>query len=358
MKTKAFWIALGVIAACLVGPVASAQQKIPLTVGSGHPAGPAIWVGMVKDFLVPEVNRRLQQRGNRYQVDWREAYGGTVAKLEDVLEAIESGVLDMGLVAYPFEPTKLFLHNFSYYVPFGTPDPMQAYRVGVRLHRQVPYLSEVFEKQYNQIFLATTAINNYNLVSTFPVKKVEDLKGRKIAAAGPNLPWVSAVGAIPVQGNLNEAYTSLQSGLYEGWVMFVDGTWGFKLYEVARHYTFTNFGAIVVAAITINKDTWGKLPDEVRTVVREVSEEYGVKQVEAGLKKQERGLEAMKQAGTTFHTPPVSELSKWANMLPNIPQQKADEANAKGWPGSAVIRGYIEGLEADGFKFPRRWTVK
>jgi hypothetical protein len=91
---------------------------------------------------------------------------------------------------------------------------------------------------------------------------------------------------------------------------------------------------------------------------REVSEEYGLKQVEAGLKKQERGLEAMKQAGTTFHTPSFTELQKWANMLPNIPQQEADEANAKGWPGTAVIRGYIEGLEADGFKFPRRWTVK
>lgn len=358
MRTNVVTIVFAVMLAGLTVTEAAAQQKIPLTIGSGHPAGPAIWVGTIKDFLVPEVNRRLQQRGNRYQIDWREAYGGTVAKLEDVLEAIESGLLDMGLVAYPFEPTKLFLHNFSYYVPFGTPDPMQAFRVGVRLHKQIPYLSEVFEQQYNQIFLATTAINNYNLVSTFPVRKVEDLRGHKIAAAGPNLPWVSAVGAIPVQGNLNEAYTSLQSGLYEGWVMFVDGTWGFKLYEVARNYTFTNFGAIVVGAITVNKDTWGKLPDEVRVVLREVSEEYGVKQVEAGLKKQERGLEAMKQAGTAFHPLPFNELQKWANALPNIPQQKADEANAKGMPGTAVIRGYIEGLAADGFKFPRRWTVK
>ncbi|MBI2203046.1 MAG: C4-dicarboxylate TRAP transporter substrate-binding protein [Candidatus Rokubacteria bacterium] len=358
MKTKALVVALVVMAASLLASPSWGQQRLPITIGAGHPAGPAIWVGTMKDFLVPEVNRRLQQRGNKYQIDWREAFGGTVAKLEDVLEAIESGVLDMGLVAYPFEPTKLFLHNYSYYVPFGTPDPMQAYRVGLKLQKQVPYLSEVFEKQYNQVFLATTAINNYNLVSTFPVRKVEDVRGRKIAAAGPNLPWVSAVGAIPVQGNLNEAYTSLQSGVYEGWVMFVDGTWGFKLFEVAKHYTFTNFGAIVIGAITVNKDTWAKLPDPVRAVLREVSEEYGVKQVEAGLKKQERGLEAMKQAGTTFFSLPFSELQKWADTLPNIPQQKADEANAKGLPGTEVIRGYITGLEAEGFKLPRRWTVK
>ncbi|MHC4362931.1 MAG: C4-dicarboxylate TRAP transporter substrate-binding protein, partial [Planctomycetota bacterium] len=64
-------------------------------------------------------------------------YGGTIAKLGGVLEAIEAGVLDMGLVAYPFEPAKLFLHNFSYHVPFGTPDPLQAQRVGARMHREM-----------------------------------------------------------------------------------------------------------------------------------------------------------------------------------------------------------------------------
>lgn len=351
-------LALAVVIVCVAAPAAPAQDKIPLSIGTGHPAGPAIWVGTIKDFLVPEVNQRLQQRGNRYQIEWREAYGGTVAKLGGELEAIEAGVLDMGLVPYPFEPAKLFLHNFSYYVPFGTPDPAQALRIGVRLHKQVPYLHEVFEKQYNQIFLTTTAINNYNLVSTFPIRAVEDLKGRKIAAAGPNLPWVSAVGAIPVQGNLNEAYTALQTGLYQGWVMFVDATWGFKLYEVAKHYTFTNFGAIVVGAITVNKDVWGRLPADVKTVLREVAEEYAGKQVEAGLKKQERGLAAMKEAGTDFYTLPFAEQQKWANMLPDIPQQKAEEANGKGMPGSEVIRAYIEGLEADGFKFPRRWTVR
>jgi TRAP-type C4-dicarboxylate transport system substrate-binding protein len=187
---------------------------------------------------------------------------------------------------------------------------------------------------------------------------VGDLKGRKIAAAGPNLPWVSAVGAIPVQSNLNEAYTALQSGLYEGWVMFVDATWGFKLYEVAPHYTFTNFGAIVVGAITINKDVWDTLPKEVQGVLREVAEAYGTKQTESGLAKQERGLKAMREAGTEIYTLPSEEQQKWADMLPNIPQEKADEADAKGMPGSQVIRSYIQGLEADGFRLPRPWVVK
>ena len=62
-------------------------------------------------------------------------------------------------------------------------------------------------------------MGNYNLVTTFSWGKGEQLKGRKIAAAGPNVPWVQAIGAIPVQSNLNEAYTSLQTGVYQGWVL-------------------------------------------------------------------------------------------------------------------------------------------
>jgi TRAP-type C4-dicarboxylate transport system substrate-binding protein len=358
MRSVVTILAGALIATGLAASAAWGQQSINLSIGSGHPAGPAVWITAIRDFYVPEVNKRLQANGNRYQIVWREAYGGTVAKLGGVLEAVEAGVLDMGLVAYPFEPAKLFLHNFSYYVPFGTPDPLMAQKAGARLHQEVPYLHEVFEKEYNQVFLATTTINNYNLVTTFPVHKVADLKGQKIAAAGPNLPWVTAVGAIPVQGNLNEAYTAFQSGLYNGWVMFVDATWGFKLYEVAPYYTFTNFGAIVVGALTINKDTWGTLPAEVQTVLRDVAQEYGYEQVRMGLAKQERGLKAMKEAGTTVYEFPFEERRKWAAMMPNIPQEKADEANGKGMPGSQVIRAYIEALKAEGHQFPREWEVR
>lgn len=333
-------------------------KTIRLTIGAGHPAGPAIWVGTIKNYLVPETNKRLKKMKSAHKIKWREAYGGTVAKLGGVLEAVETGVLDMGLVAYPFEPAKLFLHNFSYYVPFGTPDPIQAYRIGAKLHKEIPFLHKVFEDKYNQVFLATTSINNYNIVTKFPIKKVSDVKGHEIAAAGPNLPWVTAVGAIPVQDNLTQAYTSLQTGKYEGWVMFVDATWGFKLYEVAPYYTITNFGAIVVGAITINKDVWKGLPKDVKKVLREVSEEYGLKQAQAALAKQTKGLAAMKKAGAKISTLPFSEQQKWASMLPNIPQEKADEADKKGMPGSIVIGGYIKALKAEGFKFPRNWSVK
>jgi TRAP-type C4-dicarboxylate transport system substrate-binding protein len=327
-----------------------------MTIGSGHPADAAIWAGMVRDFFAPEVKKRVEARTD-HKIKWVDAYGGAVAKLGGVLEAVQDGILDVGLIAYPFEPTKLFLHNFCYFVPFGSPDVNQVARIGLKIHETFPYLNEVYEKRYNQVWVGAGTVTSYHLITTFQWKNIEELSGRKIAAAGPNLPWVKAVGAVPVQSNLNEAYTSFQTGVYDGWVMFVDATVGFKLYEVAPYHTFCDFGAIFVCDITINKDRWNSLPKEVQDIILEVGKEYNREEAEAAEAKVQRGMEVMKKAGTSFYHLPFEQKKKWAEMMPNIPNEKAKEADAKGMPGSKVIGAYIEELEKEGYKFPRRWVI-
>lgn len=240
-----------------------------MTIGAGHPADAAIWVGAVRDFFAPEVKKRVEAAG-KDKIEWVDAYGGSVAKLGGVLEAVQDGILDVGFIVYPFEPTKLFLHNMGYYIPFGSPDVMQAAKITQKVHEDFAYLRDVFEKKYNQKFLGVGVISSYHLVTTFPWKDVSELKGKKIAAAGPNLPWIKAVGAVPVQSNLNEAYTSLQTGVYEGWIMNIDATVGFKLYEVAPNYAFTGFGAVPVGAIVMNLDKWNLLPKEIQDILLQV----------------------------------------------------------------------------------------
>ncbi len=80
-----------------------------------------------------------------------------------------------------------------------------------------------------------------------------DLKGRKIAGAGLNLKWLEYAGAVPVQSRLPEAYTSMQTGVYNGWIMFPSGWVNFKLNEVAKYYTEVGFGAITWHGLTMNK---------------------------------------------------------------------------------------------------------
>jgi TRAP-type C4-dicarboxylate transport system substrate-binding protein len=346
---------LAIAAAASMVPGSTAAETFRLTIGAGHPVPAASWVAPMQSYLEVEVKKRVEQKTG-HRIEWVEAYGGSVAKLGEVLEAVESGLMDIGDVHVPFEPSKLLAYNFGYFVPFGTENVVVAGKAARKVFDAYPQLAANLEKRFNQVYIATGAVTNYNLVTTFAWAKVEQLKGRKIAAAGPNIPWLQAVKAVPVQSNLNEAYTSLQTGVYDGWIMIPDATYSFKLHEVARYYTITGFGAIPNTLITMNRNTWRKLPKDVQEIFLEVGREYTKVQTEASQVKGEQAVQAMKDAGTTVRELSWDEKVKWANALTNIPRERAEEIRKTGLPGEVVF-AYIQNLKDLGVKLPRDWAA-
>ena len=340
----------------LAGAGSASAETFRLTIGAGHPADAAVWITAMRDFFAPEVSKRVAAKTG-HKIEWVSAYGGSVCKLGECLEAVESGLVDIADLHIAFEPAKLMAHNFPYFVPFGSPSPVVAAKAARHVYDTVPELKKILEDKYGQVFLGVGSVGNYNLVTTFAWDKVEQLKGRKIAAAGPNIPWLKAVGAVPVQSNLNEAYTSFQTGVYEGWVMFPDATVGFKLHEVAKNYTFTDFGAIPNVVLAINKTTWGKLPADVQAILLEVGKEFTEVQTTMAETKGKASLETMKAAGSNVRSLSMEEKVKWANALPDIPNEKTAEINKAGQPGRAIAE-YIKALKAAGVVMPRNWEVK
>lgn len=106
-----------------------------------------------------------------------------------------------------------------------------------KLCSEYDYFAKNMEKDYNQVYLGYVATDDYGLGTTFPWTKIEELKGVKVGAADPNLPWLDYAGASKVQTNLNEVYNALQSGVYDGVVIFPAPYYGFKFGEVAKYYT-------------------------------------------------------------------------------------------------------------------------
>jgi len=339
----------------LTGSLASAAEKkvIKLKIGSGHPLA-TDWIKFTSDFFCKELVRRVNERTN-YKLELPEFWAGSVAKLGEELESVEIGILDMAAVIVPFEPTKLYLHNWGYYIPFFTGDPRIAGRVALKLYKNFPALSNELKK-YNQLFLGTGGAGDYGIIARFPIKGPADVKGRKLAAAGPNLPWISGVGAIPVQSNLNEAYTSLQTGVYEGWVMFASSNVKFKLHEICKHFADLNFGcATGTTVLSINQNVWKKQPKEVQAIIKEVGDEFTLKEMEYIYDQQVKDMKVMKDSGVAIYPVSFEEKVNWAKLLVNQPKQFAKEADAKGWPGTALMKAAIKYVEEEGHKHPRKW---
>ncbi|OUM99623.1 MAG: hypothetical protein BAA02_12505 [Paenibacillaceae bacterium ZCTH02-B3] len=330
-------------------------QTINLRIGSGHTVEGGVWTQKAHEFFVPEVNKRLE--GTGYQIKWTEAYGGSVAKLGENLDAVQQGLLDLSVVIVPFKPSDLLISNIGYNTPFGTTDPEIMAEVLVELYNKYPEFGEEFKKK-GQRLLAFGTSDSYEIVTKFPINTVEDLKGHKIGGAGSNLGWIEPIGVTPVQAGLSETYQSIQTGVFEGYIMYTRGTLGYRLHEVAPYFTEVGFGSILVAVLTINENTYNNLPPEVQKVIDEVGAELTFEIARASKADREANLQKMIEEGAIHSVLSEEERAKWAEMLPNQPNEYAKKLNEAGLPGSQIVRDYLQLIKEKAGSLPREYVIE
>ena len=176
--------AVAVATMCVAATAAiPAHAKTMKLTAIGAPPPIVLPVKVTKEFFIPEVNKRLAASGKDFKIEWTEAYSSSLAKFSEVFEATEEGIGHLGVNIWVFEGSKLPLENVSFYVPFGTTDSIGLTSVMRNLHQKIPEMDKTYEN-YNQVHLVSWGADPYQLATTFPVTKWEDLKGHKLGASG------------------------------------------------------------------------------------------------------------------------------------------------------------------------------
>lgn len=338
----------------LTVPTAPAQAKTyKLTSAAGHPPI-FLWVTLTRDFFIPEVDRRLAEAGGKDKITWNQAYGGTVAKIGGVLEAVEEGIVDIGFVGTIFEAPKMPLHNVSYMTPFGSGDIFKVVDTMGELQKNIPEVANEWTK-YNQVYLGGVGLDTYGILTNFPVNTVDDIDGHKIAAPGPSANWIKGTGAVAVAANLNTYYNGIKTGVFEGTLTFMTAGAAIKVYEVAPYLCMVNFGAQFAGGLSINKDVFDSFPEYMQKIFLEVGAQYADKLAQAQADKAAGAMKAMEEAGAKVIYLSDAERKRWANKLPNVPNDWAESMEQKGLPGKAVLKGYLDGLRQRGTVLVRDW---
>jgi len=330
------------------------SDTISLRVGSGHPIGLLAYTETANQWWVPEVKRRIEERTD-HTVNIQEFHAGQVAKVTEVLEATETGILDVGFTSMIFYPSKAAFQTFTLYLPFSSPSAAVTVKAAKATYEKFPELTQEFEERYNQVYLGGTCAENYGLGTNFAWSDFSDLTGHKIAGAGTNLEWIA--GATSVASNLNEAYQSIQSGVYEGYLSASAWWHLFKLNEVAPYFTKVDFGAQFIHVVTINKNVWDSLPTEVQDILREVSEEWGEVTAEVCDRNDREGLKKLAELGVEVRDITPEAKTAWSEALSEFPQRMADDLNARGYRGSEVMNFYMDKLEELGHAWPTRYSI-
>jgi len=344
-------LALGLAAFSIT---ASAQEVIKLTAIDGYPPR-ALWTKIFIEYYIPEVDKRLAKSG-KYKIQWHQAWGGQIVKPRGVLDGIKNKLGDIGIVTTVFHSSKLPLNNLPYYTPFSTRNPRIAAKAVDDLMEKFPSFQKQFDKQ-NQVALTNySSIDNYGVFTTEPVTDMTQLDGKKILAAGANALYIKAVGGVNVLSNLTRYANDVKSGIADGVVMWPEATMTFKIYEAAPYYLETDFGTGVNKSVTVNKEVWASLPDEVKKVLKEVAVDYREKMAQATLDKAASSIKTFKAKGGKIVTLSEADKKKWAFKMPNIAQNlAADVEKRDGYPARQVLSAYMDALRAAGEKPVRNW---
>jgi len=351
MGKKSFWVAVGAIFLLTVftNAPAMALKAKPITLHfcSGT-AGVAI--NDVAEHFGAEVEKRTNGR-----VKFEYLWGGAIAKPREELEAVKTGLSEMGVQLVQYHPSKLALNNFGVACPLGSNDPRLLTKVVLKLYDEVPELSREFEVQ-NQVIITPLFGGGYDAQSKVPIKHLEDFKGKKIAMSGTYWPHLfKAAGATLVAIPFADRYMALQTGMIDATMS--PATHVRSWYDIFSDYTITRSGSFACFLFTINMNTWKKLPPEIRKVMKEVGRETAFWYANVALKLESEALEYLKGKGIKVHRFTDEDLAKWGKITPEIPLMWIRDVEAKGKPGAKVMKRYISLIEEHGYSWPKKWKT-
>ena len=341
-------------AAALFAASAAAQQTIDFTVAAGQPPRALPSLALVGEFFVPEVKRRVKEAGLNVDIRWKEAYAGSLLKPMQMLDGVKDGIATIGYVPSVFYPDKLPLEQLSFYVPFLTTDVVLVSTVMAKLHKELPEFAAQYHK-FNQVRIAGSGVDSYELLTTFPVKSVEDLKGKKIGTGGIALAWLRGVGATGVQSNMMEYYNSISSGVYQGTIIMASTFKAMKYPEVAPYVTKVGFGAQYAVVLTVNKDVFDKLPDALKKILYEVGEQWGVRSDKAYMTAGDDGYKSLPDFKASLYVLPRDEQIRWAKAMPNLAKEWAQGMDKQGLPGTKALAMFMDEMRKAGVRPLRDW---
>jgi tripartite ATP-independent transporter DctP family solute receptor len=152
------------------------------------------------------------------------------------------------------------------------------------------------------------------LISTFPIAKPEDVRGKKmrVIQSPIHIEMWKAVGANPVPIPAPEIYTSLQNKVVD----YCDNTTTnyatFRFYEVAKHFTKLDH-IFALAAWVVDAKWWARLPKADQDAIEQAAAEIQPLIPELLAKTDNEALAKAKAAGSEVIV--ITDKAPWQKLM-------------------------------------------
>ena len=347
MKRKSVLVVAGVFCLALM------LSLVPLQ--SAHAKGKVIKLKFANYFPPPSGQSKIAQefcneveKRTKGRVKIQYLAGGSLLKAPAIYNGIETGIADIGYAHVEYTPGRFPVTSASE-LPLAYPSGW----VGSQVVND--FYNAFKPKEWDKVKLLWMNSSNPSLIiSKKPVRKLEDLKGLTIRAPGMLGNTIKALGATPAPTPMMEVYDAIAKGVIDGVNTPFETLKTFRFAEVVGYTTASwQVGNIYTFFVAMNKNSYRKLPQDIKEIFNEVCGEYKERYALMWNVIDFYGKQFAKKKGVEIIELSPQEVVRWKKATEPVIENYVNNMVAKGY-SEAEVRGWLKFLQ-DRIQY---WTKK
>jgi TRAP-type C4-dicarboxylate transport system substrate-binding protein len=188
---------------------------------------------------------------------------------KEMMMAVKSGLADVVGHVPAYTPGETPIWN-STFLPFLAAPRLDQSMVlyPILAEKSQPFIKEM--DNFNCVYAGGYENEGYNLMGKKAIRKCDDLKGVRVRCM-PDLGKVlKQFGAVPMTVPVTEMYSALDKGIVDIVAHSRLTFHSYKVDEISKYMMLEMDMGAAPTIYFINKDSWKKLPDDLKAVVKSV----------------------------------------------------------------------------------------
>ena len=260
--------------------------------------------------------------------------GGSLTKPPQCYEGVVKKASDIGLSVLGFTPGRFPVLD-TVGLPLGYTSGRIATGVANEVYRHFK------PKEFNDTEVMYFFAHGPGFIHTKgkPVRRLEDMKNFKFRVQANTELIVKQLGGKYKTGTINDAYAMFKKNEVDGSLHPLEANYGFRMAEVVNYITAAYpIAYTAVQFVVMNKERWKALPEDIKTIIREINNEWIPQHGEAWDTIDDEGMRYFLDRGGRMIGLDSDEAARWKKAIAPIIEDYVKTLNERGLNGQEIVK--------------------